>query len=168
MSTSNTRTIERDGPQRYRVGETYRIGRVSGGGGPDGHYWTVVDEWLGHHTQFSDDTREGEPCAAATVRPATDEEAAAMAERIAAKADDDKRKLALREALRSSILRPSDSKPATGAVIVARDRLASEWWEQDSEGAIWCNLPCGMGVRPTNATPDLIAEAIDARILQAP
>lgn len=67
----------------YEVGRTIHATRVGGGGGPDGHYWTVVAAGSHRISEYEDDTREGEILYDAIVRPATDSEAAACATRIA-------------------------------------------------------------------------------------
>jgi hypothetical protein len=54
----------------YMVGQTYRFGRVWGGGG-DGYHWTIVEAW----TERYDDTAHHW----AIMRPATADEAAMVA-----------------------------------------------------------------------------------------
>jgi hypothetical protein len=55
----------------YKVGQTHRFGRVWGGGGPDGYYWTVIETWKERY----DDTEHHW----AIMRAATPEEAATAA-----------------------------------------------------------------------------------------
>lgn len=71
----------------YAIGETNRFTKVAGGGGPDGHYWTVVAAGKRRISEGEDDTyadRHGSSWACwAHLRPATDEEAAPVVVRIA-------------------------------------------------------------------------------------
>lgn len=78
--------VQRRDARPYEVGRTYRFGNVAGGGGDDGHYWTVVEAGIARETQMSDDTSEGERSAWAHVRPATEAEAASAAQHVAADA----------------------------------------------------------------------------------
>lgn len=74
--------ISRDGGKhtRYRVGETVYLPRVAGGGGDDGHYWTVVEEgW----SRANEDMGQYSDYCWADVRPATTEEATEEAARRA-------------------------------------------------------------------------------------
>lgn len=80
------RLIQRSGRSGYGIGETLHCTRVPSGGGPDGHYWTVVDCGQQRVSQYEDDTREGEWVSDAIARPATDDEARPVAERIASAA----------------------------------------------------------------------------------
>lgn len=68
----------------YELGATKRYPKIPGGGGPGGIYWTII--LVGQHriSQAEDDTREGEMYYEAIIRPATDDEARPVAERIAA------------------------------------------------------------------------------------
>ena len=76
--------IQRNGRDGYVVGETIHAAKIPGGGGPDGHYWTVVACGVHRISQYEDDCREGEWSSDAIVRAATDAEAQPVAERIAA------------------------------------------------------------------------------------
>lgn len=67
----------------YEVGQILHATRVAGGGGPDGHYWTVLAASSHRIAEWENDCREGETEYDALVRPATDEEATARAAQIA-------------------------------------------------------------------------------------
>jgi len=56
----------------YQVGVTYYFPRISGGGGPNGHYWTVTRRDIRWTTKGW--------CHFAAMRPATDDEAARAAD----------------------------------------------------------------------------------------
>lgn len=94
----------------YDVGRTLRVGNVAGGGGPDGHYWTIVScdkPWRNEDADVFDWTET------ARVRPATDEEAAPVAARIELaarkKALDEKRAGLVRE-LTEIVARPENAR----------------------------------------------------------
>lgn len=64
----------------YAVGSTLYVSNVRGGGGPDGHYWTVTHTW---HERANEDLGNYEPMERAYVVPATDDQAAPVATRRA-------------------------------------------------------------------------------------
>lgn len=75
-------TIRRRSSDRgdtYQIGTVIHASKVSGGGGPDEHYFLVVHSWIEHANEDMDAFDE---MAGAHVRPATDEECAPV---IAAK-----------------------------------------------------------------------------------
>ena len=65
----------------YTVGQVLHCPRIKGGGGADGHYWTVVRQMRKWRDDDTDDWMVG-----ATIRPATDAECAPLAARILARA----------------------------------------------------------------------------------
>jgi hypothetical protein len=65
---------------KYTVGETIHAGKIPGGGGADGHYWTVVSTRFQH---ANEDMGYYDNLYIATVRPATDAEAVPVTLRIA-------------------------------------------------------------------------------------
>lgn len=104
--------------RRAQRGEGYAVGQVVHapkvqvpGGGPDGHYYTVLAEtW----TPANEDNGQFDSQAHAWVRAATDEEAAPLAARAAAKADRAAKAARLEELVRS----PAASLPEAEARAV--------------------------------------------------
>jgi len=64
----------------YTVGETVHGTKLTGGGGPDGCYWTVVHAW---HQRANEDLGYYHDEHMAYVRPATEDEVAPVLARIA-------------------------------------------------------------------------------------
>lgn len=123
----------RDRLDCYDVGAVLRLARVAGGGGPDGHFWTVVAQagrWR------DDDTDEWH--VSAIVRPATDEEAAPVVARLAA-AERRKNLLAeLGRIVRSVETHTDEQVPAGGRELVMHRTLAgSRRYVLASDGAVW-------------------------------
>lgn len=83
LPVAGERTVTRESRGRddgMTAGETVHMQHVSRGGGPDGHYWTVVAD----SSRYRDDDSD-EWMLATRVRPATDNEAAPLAARISAR-----------------------------------------------------------------------------------
>jgi len=67
----------------YEVGQTLHIPRVADGGGADGHYWTVIGMGSRRISEAENDCEAGRRVQWAHVRPATEDEAAPVAARVA-------------------------------------------------------------------------------------
>jgi hypothetical protein len=139
-------TIQRRASNRhdrtYDVGRTIHMGKVHGGGGPDGHFWTIVsadkpwrNEDLGHY-----DWTE-----TARVRPATDDEAAPVAARLEVaarkKAFEAKRAELTRE-LTELVARPENvtysEAPESGRDLeVEQTSFRTELFRLADGGAVW-------------------------------
>lgn len=65
----------------YDVGSTVHAGKVPGGGGPDGCYWTVTHAWF---ARANEDNGQYDDLYNANVRAATEEEVAPIMARITA------------------------------------------------------------------------------------
>src|SRR5574341_658376 len=74
--------VRRRGHDPAIPGRTYRFRNISGGGGPGGLYWTVLSSGT---SPPNEDLGSFDWTVWTHVRPATDEEAAPVAMRIAAK-----------------------------------------------------------------------------------
>jgi hypothetical protein len=126
---ANAQSIQRRSAGKadgYEVGAIMRLGNVAGGGGPDGHYFRVISA-----SKYRDDDYD-EWYATAYVVPATDAEAAPVAERIARKAAAKAEAEALMRALGASKSASMhlDQEPAGAMVTLWEDRRAagSEAW----------------------------------------
>jgi hypothetical protein len=71
MTTRIWRASRRE-TDRYKIGSTVHAPRFAGGGGPDGHYWTVLSSG-----RRADEGAQTWQCWA-NARPATDAEVAAL------------------------------------------------------------------------------------------
>ena len=119
--------IFRDGRDSYDNGETIHAVKISGGGGPDGHYWTVVACGSHRISQYEDDCREGEWRSTAIVRAATEAEATAKAEQMAGA-----------KAAKEAAAKPGQDFAAAVAEVFARgvhDKGSRGGWTRDNAGA---------------------------------
>lgn len=102
----------------YVVGASSHFVRVGGGGGPDGHYWTVTAAGKRRISEAEDDTRDGEWVCWAYVRPATAAEAAPVAARREAS---ESRATLARDLNAVRGERVSVALPGSAGVLVPRD-----------------------------------------------
>lgn len=148
----------------YEAGRTYRFSRVKGGGGPDGCYWTATAAGKAKHTQYTDDTREGEWYCWAHVRPATDAEAAPVVEKALATEAKKARKAELTHQLRDSYSAASvvEHVPPDAEVLWQEARMAgSETWYRAADTIYYVRSDYDMGpiCWRTTATAEQLAEA---------
>lgn len=93
-------------------GTTVRLSRVAGGGGPDGHYWTVLATGK---LPPNEDNGDYDWQIWTHVRPATDAEAAPVAERLTAKATREAATTAALAELESLVVRDEQRTPESEA-----------------------------------------------------
>lgn len=99
----------------YAVGSTIHARRIAGGGGADGHYWTVLEAGK---TPPNEDLDRFDWMSWAIVRPATEAEAAPVAERLAAA---ETRKALVRDLAAVRGERYAGTMPEGAVVLVPRD-----------------------------------------------
>lgn len=158
-------------PAPYTVGETLRFNNVTGGGGPDGHYWTVT--WASGSRRGNEDNQEFERrIVSGHVRPATDGEAAPVAERIAAanaKKEGAETLCAVLSASKSG--HTYDGPPAEVETIWEESRPAgSERWSADPSGQVYytsSDYDMGPSTWTSSATKEQV-EALRATGLYRP
>lgn len=117
----------RDKHDGYEVGETLHLLRVTGGSGPDGRYWTVVNAGKRRVGEAYDDTwedRHGTAWAAwAHVRPATEAEFGPVVARIEKASQ---RKMAVEELQAAIAAMPSQGRGAKMPEWATRDKVKHE------------------------------------------
>lgn len=112
--------VQRDSSP-YKIGKTIHATRVSGGGGPDGHYFTVVAASSHRISEFENDTREGETIYDAIVRPASDEQARATAGKIKVATKAKMSREAALRALTTGEGQGREWRMPAGSQVIARD-----------------------------------------------
>ena len=158
-----------DDPAPYVVGRVLHMERVAGGGGPDGHYFVVV--WGGARTRGCEDMGYYDKWyVSGIIRPASADEAAPVAERLAAAAT----KKAEADALEASKIVEShvwDGPPAGSETIWSETRMAgSEYWSAGADGIVRytsSDYDAGPHTWETTATRDQV-EALKASGLYRP
>lgn len=144
---SGERTVERKSKGRddgYDVGEVIRLPRVSGGGGPDGHWWVVIE------SRKYQEPDEDEWMVSARVRPATDAEALPHASALDQKKFRDDMLEELDKLVRnmSNLVEDIDkTTPGAKQIVLFRNMAGSDYYIVEDDRVIRITSDYDMGPR---------------------